>query len=132
MTDNSYLVLSGKIIKRFLFLRLSSPGSPWCDALALCLQVAAQVPQHYGSSRIQAACDGRFAFQSVCMVVSSDSASKQIHESLRRRVSNTVTGQDCLERVSNGFLTRSHSTKMIDYDQYVGFNGIVINKIYAL
>ena len=38
--------------------------------MALCLQVESQAPQHFRSSKMQAICDGSFARQSVCLVVS--------------------------------------------------------------
>ena len=41
-------------------------------SLALCLQVMSQVPQHLRSCKMQAICDGYFAHQSVCLVVSLD------------------------------------------------------------
>ena len=39
-------------------------------SLALCLQVVSQVPQHFTSSEKQATCEGCFARQSVCSVIS--------------------------------------------------------------
>ena len=39
-------------------------------SLALCPQVVSQAPQNFRSSEKQATCEGRFARQSVCSVVS--------------------------------------------------------------
>ena len=39
-------------------------------SLALCPQVVSQAPQHFKSSETQAACEGCFACQSICSVVS--------------------------------------------------------------
>ena len=38
--------------------------------LALCPQVVSQAPQHFRSSETQATCDGCFARQSICSVIS--------------------------------------------------------------
>ena len=38
--------------------------------LALCLQAVSQVPQHFRSTEMQAICDGCFARQSICTVIS--------------------------------------------------------------
>ena len=52
-------------------------------SLALCLQVVSQAPQHFRSSEKQAACEGCFACQSVCSVISlhpSTSGAAHPHE----------------------------------------------------
>ena len=66
---------------------LSPPGDRWCDvlasllqaidgamSLALCPQVVSQALQHFKSSEKQATCEGCFARQSVCSVISLHSA----------------------------------------------------------
>ena len=63
------LVLSRKIVERFLFPRLSPPGDPKCDLLGF-VPVASQAPQHFRSSEMQTTCGGSFARQSTCSVIS--------------------------------------------------------------
>ena len=60
------LVLSRKIVLRFLFPHLSSPAIDGMMSLALFLQVVSQVPQHFRSSETQATC----ARHSICLVIS--------------------------------------------------------------
>ena len=49
-------------------------------SLALCLQVVSQAPQHFISSKKQATCEGCFAHQSVCSVISLHSGmSRAVH-----------------------------------------------------
>ena len=49
-------------------------------SLALCPQVVTQAPQHFRSSETQASCDGCFARQSICSVVSLHSGmSRAVH-----------------------------------------------------
>ena len=58
-----------------LALPLSTPRSllqatDGVISLALCLQVVSQAPQHFRSSEKQATCEGCFARQSICLVIS--------------------------------------------------------------
>ena len=48
-------------------------------SLALCPQLVAEAPQHVGSSETQSICDGCFACQPICLVIS-------IHSSMFRSV----------------------------------------------
>ena len=43
-------------------------------SLALCLRVVSQAPQHFRSSEKQATCEGCFARQSICLVISLHSS----------------------------------------------------------
>ena len=55
----------------FLFLHLS----PWISVAmswALSIYVVSQAPQHFRSSETQATCDGCFACQPICSVISLD------------------------------------------------------------
>ena len=55
------LVLSLRIVERFLSSRLSAPGDRYSVmSLALCAQVMSQASQHFRSSEMQAICDGCF------------------------------------------------------------------------
>ena len=64
-------------------------------SLALCPQVVSQTAQHFRSSRTQATCEGCFARQSVCSVISLHSGMSRAvhprHRSLRRWRSTTGT-----------------------------------------
>ena len=64
-------------------------------SLALCLQVVSQVPQHLRSCKMQAICDGYFAHQSICLVVSLDlgmSRTVHLHEFLIVSTEHTSVG----------------------------------------
>ena len=49
--------------------------------LALCLLLGSQGPQHLTSSRAQSTCDGCFACQSICLVISFDSGDSRTVDS---------------------------------------------------
>ena len=53
----SSLVLSRKIVSRFLFARLSPPGISGVMSLALCPHVMSQASQHFRSSEKRVICE---------------------------------------------------------------------------
>ena len=82
--DGPFLVLSRKIVQRFLSLSTyaSLPLQTIDGMMSLVLrrQVVSQDPQHVRSSETQPACDGCFACQSTCSVISFDSGmSRTVH-----------------------------------------------------
>ena len=64
-------------------------------SLALCLPLVSQVPQHLRSCKMQAICDGYFAHQSICLVVSLDlgmSRTVHLHEFSIVSIEHTSVG----------------------------------------
>ena len=61
----------------FLFPRLAPPGGRWCDVLGFVPAGVSQAPQHFRSSETQATCEGSFARQCICSVISPPSDNVQ-------------------------------------------------------
>ena len=61
-------------------------------SLALCPQVVSQAPQHFRSSETQATCDGCFARQSICLLVSLHSGmSRAVHPQFSETLHETLS-----------------------------------------
>ena len=81
-----FLFLSRKTARHFLHLCPSPPGKRWRDAHGFMPAGRFTAPQQFTSYEMQAACDGRFASLSTCVIISSDSST-----CTRRWTSNAVT-----------------------------------------
>ena len=55
-------------------------------SLALCPHVVSQAPKHFRSSETQAACDGDFARQSICSVISLDSTPTEFFQTWKGKI----------------------------------------------
>ena len=74
MFDNGPFSSSqGRSLSASLFYASPLQAITCVMSLALCPQVVSQAPQHFRSSETQAACEGCFARQSICSVISFES-----------------------------------------------------------